>query len=54
MKRIANFLGLKPKPKPKPKPKIPRKKTEANIEKKFKSLLSDGYSINRARYFSRL
>jgi hypothetical protein len=50
MKRIENFLGLKPKP----KPKIPRKKTEANIEKKFKSLLSDGYSINRARYFSRL
>ena len=47
MKRIATFLGLKPKPK-KPKPK----KTANNIEKKFKKLVKNGYSKPQARYYS--
>ena len=46
MKRITNFLGLKPKPKPKPK------KTANNIEKKFKKLVKNGYSMPQARYYS--
>jgi hypothetical protein len=48
MKNIAIFLGLKPKPKPKPKPK----KTANNIEKKFKKLVKNGYSMPQARYYS--
>ena len=48
MKNIAIFLGLKPKPKPKPKPK----KTANNIEKKFKRLVKNGYSMPQARYYS--
>lgn len=51
MKRIATFLGLKPKPKkPKPKPK----KTANNIERKFKKLVKNGYSKPQARYYSTL
>ena len=46
MKNIAIFLGLKPKPKPKPK------KTANNIEKKFKKLVKNGYSMPQARYYS--
>ena len=46
MKNIAVFLGLKPKPKPKPK------KTANNIEKKFKKLVKNGYSMPQARYYS--
>ena len=46
MKRITNFLGLKPKPKPKPK------KTANNIEKKFKKLVKNGYSMPQARSYS--
>ena len=48
MKRIATFLGLKPKP----KPKNPRKKTANNIERKFKKLVKNGYSKPQARYYS--
>jgi hypothetical protein len=50
MKRIANFLGLKPKPKPKPKTKA--KKTANNIEAKFRRLVKNGYSLPQARYYS--
>lgn len=49
MKRIATFLGLKPKPK---KPKSKPKKTANNIEKKFKKLVKNGYSKPQARYYS--
>ena len=52
MKRIADFLGLKPKPKPKPKPKA--KKTANNIERKFRRLVKNGYSMPQARYYSTL
>jgi hypothetical protein len=45
-------MGYKPKPKPKTKPKA--KKTANNIERKFKRLLKNGYSIPQARYYSTL
>jgi hypothetical protein len=51
MKRIATFLGLKPKPKPKPKP-AGKKKTANNIERKFRRLVKNGYSKPQARYYS--
>ena len=47
MKFIVTLLGYKPKD-------VTRKKTETNIEKKFRRLLKNGYSIDRARYLSRL
>lgn len=50
MKRIATFLGLKPKPK-KTKPAA-KKKTANNIERKFKKLVKNGYSKPQARYYS--
>jgi len=51
MKLVVAFLGYKPK-EIKQTPR--KKKTEANIEKKFKRLLMNGYSINRARYLSKM
>jgi hypothetical protein len=51
MKLVVAFLGYKPK-EIKQTPR--KKKTEANIEKKFKRLLMNGYSINRARYMSKM
>jgi transcriptional regulator of NAD metabolism len=47
MKFIVALLGYKPKD-------VTRKKNETNIEKKFRRLLKNGYSIDRARYISRL
>jgi hypothetical protein len=52
MKFIVSLMGYKPKPKPKTKPKA--KKTANNIERKFKRLLKNGYSIPQARYYSTL
>jgi hypothetical protein len=52
MKFIISLMGYKPKPKPKTKPKA--KKTANNIERKFKRLLKNGYSIPQARYYSTL
>ena len=46
MKIIVDLFGPKPKPKPKPK------KTANNIEKKFKKLVKNGYSMPQARYYS--
>ena len=51
MKFIVTLLGYKPK-EIKPKPRA--KKTEANVEKKFRRLVKNGYSINRARYLSKM
>ena len=51
MKLVVSLLGYKPK-EIKHTPR--KKKTEANIEKKFKRLLMNGYSINRARYLSKM
>lgn len=44
MKIIIDLFGPKPKPKP--------KKTANNIEKKFKRLVKNGYSMPQARYYS--
>jgi hypothetical protein len=52
MKFIVSLMGYKPKPKTKTKPKA--KKTANNIERKFKRLLKNGYSIPQARYYSTL
>ena len=52
MNFVVRVLGYKPKEiKPKPRSK---KKKETDIEKKFKRLLKNGYSINRARYLSKM
>ena len=51
MKLVVALLGYKPKE----IKHTPRKKmTEKDIENKFKRLLKNGYSINRARYLSRM
>jgi hypothetical protein len=53
MKLVVELLGYKPKNVTRKKAS-PVKKSTANIEKKFKRLVMDGYSINRARYLSRM
>ena len=53
MKFIVTFLGYNPKDVTRKKAS-PAKKSAANIEKKFKRLLKNGYSINRARYLSKM
>ena len=53
MKFIIALLGYKPKDVTRKKASPP-KKSAANIERKFKSLLKNGYSINRARYLSKM
>lgn len=53
MKLIVSFLGYKPKDVTRKKAS-PAKKSADNIEKKFKRLVKNGYSINRARYLSRM
>ena len=50
MNFVVRVLGYKPK---EIKPK-PRSKKATDIEKKFKRLLKNGYSINRARYLSKM
>lgn len=47
MMLLVRLLGYKPKKKKTPPP-------ENKIEKKFKRLLKNGYSIDQARYFSKL
>ena len=51
MNFLVALLGYKPKNVTRKKP-TPVKKV--NIEKKFKRLLKSGYSVNRARYLSKL
>lgn len=51
MNFVVRVLGYKPK-EIKPKPRSKKKATD--IEKKFKRLLKNGYSINRARYLSKM
>ena len=51
MKLIVTLMGYKPK-EIKQTPR--KKKNEANIENKFRRLLKNGYSINRARYLSKM
>jgi hypothetical protein len=51
MNFVVRVLGYKPK-EIKPKPREKKKVTD--IEKKFKRLLKNGYSINRARYLSKM
>jgi transposase-like protein len=53
MKFVVELLGYKPRNVTRKK-KSPVKKSSANMEKKFKRLVMDGYSINRARYLSRM
>jgi hypothetical protein len=53
MKLIVALLGYKPKNVTRKKA-TPDKKSAANIEKKFKHLVKEGYSPNRARYLARL
>lgn len=53
MKFIMSFIEHKPKNVTRKK-KAPAKKTNTNTEKKFKRLLKSGYSINRARYLSKM
>ena len=50
MKFIVALMGYKPK---EIKPSTRKKMTETNIEKKFRRLVKNGYSINRARYLSK-
>ena len=51
MKFIVALMGYKPKE----IKSSPRKKSsETNIEKKFRRLVKNGYSINRARYLSKM
>jgi hypothetical protein len=51
MNFVVRVLGYKPK-EIKPKPRAKKKATD--VEKKFKRLLKNGYSINRARYLSKM
>jgi hypothetical protein len=53
MKLVVALMGYKPKNVTRKKAS-PAKKTAANIEKKFKRLVREGYSLNRARYLSKL
>ena len=53
IKFIIALLGYKPKDVTRKKASPP-KKSAANIEKKFRGLLKNGYSINRARYLSKM
>jgi hypothetical protein len=53
MKLVVALLGYKPKNVTRKKTK-PVKKPAANIEKKFKRLLMEGYPPNRARYLAKL
>jgi len=53
MKFIIALLGYKPKDVTRKKASPP-KKSAANVEKKFRRLLKNGYSINRARYLSKM
>jgi len=53
MKFIVALLGYKPKDVT-CKKASPPKKSATNIEKKFRRLLKNGYSINRARYLSKM
>ena len=53
MKFIITLLGYKPRDVTRKKAS-PSKKSAANVEKKFKRLLKNGYSINRARYLSKM
>ena len=53
MKFIIALLGYKPKDVTRKKASPP-KKSAANVEKKFKRLVKNGYSINRARYLSKM
>lgn len=50
---FERFFGFKPKEIKKKKNPSPQPKKPENIEKKFKRLLKNGYSINQARYFSK-
>jgi hypothetical protein len=54
MKLVVALLGYKPKNVTRKKTKPVKKKSTANIEKKFKRLLREGYSPNRARYLAKL
>jgi hypothetical protein len=53
MKLIVTLLGYNPKNVTRKKAN-PVKKSAENAENKFKHLVMKGYSINRARYFSRI
>lgn len=53
MKFIVTLLGYKPKDVTRKKAS-PAKKSAANVEKKFRRLVKNGYSINRARYLSKM
>ena len=53
MNFVVALLGYKPKNVTRKKA-TPVKKSAADIEKKFKRLVRDGYSPNRARYLSRM
>jgi hypothetical protein len=53
MKFIVTLLGYKPKDVTRKKASV-AKKSASNTEKKLKRLLKNGYSINRARYLSKM
>jgi len=53
MKFIVALMGYKPKDVTRKKAN-PHKKSTSNIEKKFKRLVKNGYSINRARYLAKM
>ena len=53
MKFVVALLGYKPKNVTRKKA-TSAKKSAANIEKKFKRLIREGYSPNRARYLAKL
>lgn len=53
MNFVVSLLGYKPKNVTRKKAS-PVKRSAADIEKKFKRLVKEGYAPNRARYLSRM
>ena len=54
MFKIIKIFFTRKKKSPKKKSPSPATKRADNIERKFKRLLKNGYSIPQARYYSRL
>jgi hypothetical protein len=54
MKLIVALMGYKPKDVTRKRASPQKKKSASNIEKKFKHLVMNGYSINRARYLAKM
>jgi hypothetical protein len=54
MLKFVQVIFTRKKKSPKKKSPSPATKRADNIERKFKRLLKNGYSIPQARYYSRL